>query len=96
VLISKKCKVKLILMDINLGENTMNGLQATQAIRQFEQSEKLTLVAQVIAHTCDEPEILKENILYRHMDDMSYKPMSPENMIKCLKKFRAKTRVSGA
>jgi len=86
-LTKKGCRVKLILMDNNMGDHTMNGLETGQALRQFEESNLAYKKTHIIAHTCDDPQIIKQNPLFKHMDDISYKPMAHDNVIRCLRRY---------
>jgi len=92
-LLKKQCRVKLILMDNNMGDRTMSGLETSQALRRFEATKVQYHATHIIAHTSDDPQMLTNNPLYKFMDDISYKPMLAENVVKCLRRFAKKELV---
>jgi CheY-like chemotaxis protein len=75
----------LILMDIQMPE--MNGIEATQAIRQLEASEGSGKHVPIIAVTAFAMEQDKRNCMEAGMDDFIAKPYKPFELEQKIKQF---------
>lgn len=79
--IVKRQDVDLILMDIQMPQ--MNGLEATEAIRQLERNNNVPVIA-VTAHAMADE---KEALLKAGMNDYQTKPINQAQLINCIERW---------
>lgn len=79
--IVKQQDIDLILMDIQMPQ--MNGLEATEAIRQLERNNTVPVVA-VTAHAMADE---KETLLKAGMNDYQTKPITQAQLISCIERW---------
>ncbi len=86
----KKLKPRLVLMDISMP--TMNGLEATQAIREIEKDGSThTPIVGVTAHAIKGD---MEKCLDAGMDDYLSKPVSPDKLLEKVEKYLSGDRIA--
>jgi len=81
----------LVLMDIRMP--VMDGLEATEKIREFERSNPSRKPVFIIAFTAYAVEGDRERFLDAGMDDYIAKPFQPEELIRIIDKYSAKMRM---
>lgn len=86
--IAIKQKLDLILMDIQMPE--MSGLDATLAIRNYEENNLLNYNTPIIALTAGAIKEERENCFKVGMDDFITKPIERESLFKILSKYLSK------
>jgi signal transduction histidine kinase/DNA-binding response OmpR family regulator len=80
----------LILMDIRMP--VMDGLEATEKIREFEKKNPGRSPAYIVAFTAYAVEGDRERFLEAGMDDYIAKPFQPEELIRVINKYSTKKR----
>jgi len=80
----------LILMDIRMP--VMDGLEATEKIRDFEKSNPNRRPVYIVAFTAYAVEGDRERFLAAGMDDYIAKPFQPEELIRVIQKYSTKMR----
>jgi len=80
----------IILMDIRMP--LMDGLEATEKIRDFEKNNPIRRPAYIVAFTAYAVEGDRERFLETGMDDYIAKPFQPEELIRVIQKYSTKMR----
>ena len=84
----EKKEYELILMDIRMP--VMDGLEATERIRQIERSNTQRKTSYIVAFTAYAVEGDKERFLEAGMDDYIAKPFQPDELVRVITKYAGK------
>lgn len=80
-------KFDVVLMDMHMP--ILDGISATQKIREFEKSNGIKKPTKIIALTADDQEISRKNAFSAGMDDFLQKPIDPNVLVKIVKVYTA-------
>lgn len=77
-------KFDAVLMDMHMP--ILDGISATQKIREFEKAQGIANPTKIIALTADDQEISRKNAFTAGMDDFLQKPIDPNVLVRIVKK----------